>query len=60
MAAKKYYWTTTEICEFLNKYYGTHLHWWQRLGLWWFGVRNKGKTYYLFGDELWGVGGIKI
>ena len=55
MATNKYHWTTEEIVDFIKKYYGVKLHWWQKLELWWFRLRNKNNTYYLFGDLLWGI-----
>jgi len=55
MAIEKHHWTTDEIVEFVKKYYGIKLYWWQKLELWWFWLRNRHKTYYLFDDLLWGI-----
>ena len=55
MATTKHHWTTDEIIDFVKKYYGVRLHWWQKLELWWFGIRNRSKTYYLFDNALWRI-----
>jgi len=52
MARKKYHWTTEEIVEFVKQYYGVRLTWWQKIELWWFGMINKGRNYYLFDKWL--------
>jgi len=53
VASKKYIWTASEIADWMRKYYGVKITWWQRLELWIWERLHKERHFVLW-DQLIG------